>query len=65
MKLYDSIYMKFKNRQVHSDGKQISDYLGAGTWEKNLAVKRWEEILVSDGKVSILITVVIIGVCIP
>lgn len=43
--------MKFENRQVHSDGKQISDYLRAGTWEKNLAVQRGEETLVSDGKV--------------
>lgn len=63
MKLYDSIYMKFENRQLYSDGGQITAYLGAGSLEKELTVKMWEEILVSVGNVYILTVVVIIEEC--
>lgn len=63
MKLYDSIYMKFENRQLYSDGGQITGYLGAGSLEKELTVKMWEEILVSVGNVYILTVVVIIEEC--
>lgn len=63
MKLYDSIYMKFENRQLYRDEGQITGYLGAGSLEKELTVKMWGEVLVGVGNVYILTVVVIVEEC--